>query len=336
MSDKIDEKLADVEETIDTSAETTENTGNTIEDIYKQQEDLINDNTEFAIQQIEQQKAETKKEYEKEQSNAYRDYMHATNPYGTNAEQMAASGLRNSGYSESAKVAMFNQYQNRLMAAREIYASAVQKWDAEITRAKIQNRSDLAKIAIDAMKSSFTDGLGFAVDGLNYGGETKTDASTEGKTYQDVLDEIIRTGSFQNTYQQMMDEGIKKGKALGDFGGIDLDDLSDEGPFAVQKQQLKDAQLIKEKLNGTINMDSLEAAGLSGMSASEVNSTVQNTESAWEAVANRKMTPAEFNRLAKTKHFVAEFVDAYGRINYVKINSLDEMIQVKEMDKSKE
>lgn len=114
--------------------------------------DVQNANTDFAIQQIENQKEKAGEEYAKEQGAAYADYQKQIDPYGVNAEQMAANGLRNTGYAESSKVAMYNQYQTRITAARTSYQQAIKDYDMAITQARLQNSSVLAQIAVDALR----------------------------------------------------------------------------------------------------------------------------------------------------------------------------------------
>lgn len=76
--------------------------------------------TDFTIEQINQQKDKTQKDYTKEQMGAYTDWQKQSNKYGANAEIMASNGLANSGYSESSQVSMYNTYQNRIAQAREL------------------------------------------------------------------------------------------------------------------------------------------------------------------------------------------------------------------------
>ena len=81
------------------------------------QTQLQQEQTDFAIEKIEQQKEQAKKDYTKEQSGAYVDWQKQSDQYGANAEQMAAQGLQNTGYSESSQVSMYNSYQNRVATA---------------------------------------------------------------------------------------------------------------------------------------------------------------------------------------------------------------------------
>jgi hypothetical protein len=108
--------------------------------------------TDFAIQKIEQEKEQTKKDYLKEQSGAYADWQKQSNQYGANAEAMASQGMQNTGYSESSQVSMYNTYQNRVATARESYNRAVLDFNNSITEARLQNNSILAQIAYEANK----------------------------------------------------------------------------------------------------------------------------------------------------------------------------------------
>jgi hypothetical protein len=108
------------------------------------------ENTDFQVQQIEQQKEQAQKDYTKEQSGAYVDFQKQSNQYGVNAEQMAMQGLAGSGYSESSKVAMYNQYQNRVAVARETLSKVIMNYDNNIQQAILQNNSTIAQIQSEA------------------------------------------------------------------------------------------------------------------------------------------------------------------------------------------
>ena len=122
------------------------------------------DQTDFAIEKIEQQKEQAHKDYLKEQSGAYVDWQKQSNDYGSNAEKMADSGLAHTGYSESSQVAMYNQYQNRVAVAREAYTRAVLNYDNAIKDARLQNNSVLAEIAYNTLQKS----LELGMQGLQY------------------------------------------------------------------------------------------------------------------------------------------------------------------------
>lgn len=113
---------------------------------------LQNKQTDFAIDQIEQQKGQAKQDYIKEQSGAYTDWQKQSNQYGANAEAMAAQGMGKTGYSESSQVSMYNTYQNRVATARESYNRAVLNYNNAITEARLANSSALAQIAYESLQ----------------------------------------------------------------------------------------------------------------------------------------------------------------------------------------
>ena len=120
---------------------------------------LQQDKTDFTIQQVEQQKQQAQKDYTKEQSGAYVDWQKQSNQYGANAEQQAAAGMTNTGFSESSQVSMYNAYQNRVMVAREVYNNAVLNYNNAIKDAQLQNNSVLAEIAFNALQTQLQLGL---------------------------------------------------------------------------------------------------------------------------------------------------------------------------------
>ena len=119
----------------------------------EKQQQLQQEQTDFAIEQIEQQKGQANKDYQKEQSGAYVDWQKQSNKYGVNAEQMATSGLTNTGFSESSQVSMYNTYQNRVAVARESYQKAVLNYNNDIKDAQLQNNAKLAEIAFQALQN---------------------------------------------------------------------------------------------------------------------------------------------------------------------------------------
>lgn len=137
-------------------------TENKLNDMKDLQTKVQNEQTEFAIDKIEQQKEWSEKDYQKEQRGAYRDYQKQIDPYGVNAENMAAAGLSNSGYSESSKVAMYTAYQNRVATARESFQRASTEFTNQITQARLQNSAALAEIAIATLEKSLEYSIQFA------------------------------------------------------------------------------------------------------------------------------------------------------------------------------
>ena len=123
-----------------------------IQDYADEQSRIQQEQSDLAVSQLEQQKAQAEKDYIKEQSGAYVDWQKQSNQYGANAEQMASAGLKNSGYSESSQVSMYNTYQNRVATAREAFQIAKFNYDNAIKDAKLQNSSLLAEIATNALQ----------------------------------------------------------------------------------------------------------------------------------------------------------------------------------------
>lgn len=125
---------------------------NQSKDAANKQSEIQNQQTEFAISKIEQEKAKSERDYEKEQKGAYQDYMRQSNAYGSNMQAMGQKGLSGSGWSETIQSGYYNTYQNRYAQARESFNDIVQNYNNNITEAQLQNSSALAKIYADAQK----------------------------------------------------------------------------------------------------------------------------------------------------------------------------------------
>ena len=125
---------------------------------------LQQEQTDFAIEQIEQQKDQAHKDYLKEQSGAYTDWQKQSNQYGVAAEQQAAAGMAGTGFSESSQVGMYNAYQNRVATARESYNQAILNYNNAIKDARLQNNSILAEIAYQSLQQQ----LELSLQGFQY------------------------------------------------------------------------------------------------------------------------------------------------------------------------
>lgn len=175
-------------------------------DYATKQQEIQQANTDFAIEKIEQQKEQTEKDYIKEQKGAYADYQKQTNDYGVNAEQMASSGLSNSGYSESSKVSMYNTYQNRVAIARDSFDRSILNYNNGIKDAQLQNNSALAEIAYNALQKQLELGLqGFQYKNSLLESQLNTQQTIE-NTYQNkwqaVLDQMNKDREFQESVRQ--------------------------------------------------------------------------------------------------------------------------------------
>lgn len=137
---------------------------NASKDWADKQSQLQQEQTDFTIEQIGQQKEQAEKDYTKEQAGAYVDWQKQSNEYGVNAEKMASAGLAGSGFSESSQVSMYNTYQNRVATARESYNKAVMNYDNAIKDARLQNNAALAEIAATALQQQ----LELSLQGFQY------------------------------------------------------------------------------------------------------------------------------------------------------------------------
>lgn len=174
------------------------------------QSQLQQEQTDFTIQQVEQQKQQAQKDYTKEQSGAYVDWQKQSNQYGVNAEQQAAAGTTNTGFSESSQVSMYNAYQNRVAVAREVYNNAVLNYNNAIKDAQLQNNSVLAEIAFNALQTQLQLGL----EGFQYKNNLileqankKVELDNEYyNRYLAVLDQINTENAFAEDQRQFNEQ----------------------------------------------------------------------------------------------------------------------------------
>lgn len=73
--------------------------------------DIADKQAQQQVTRVEKQKKDQNEEAIKEASGLYKSYKKQDQQYGVNQEQLVAQGLGKSGYAESSKVALYNQYQ---------------------------------------------------------------------------------------------------------------------------------------------------------------------------------------------------------------------------------
>jgi hypothetical protein len=170
------------------------------------QQQLQQEQTDFAIEQIEQQKGKAEKDYTKEQSGAYADWQKQSNAYGVNAEQMASGGLTNTGFSESSQVSMYNTYQNRVATARESFNQAVLNYNNSIKEAQLQNNSKQAEIAFQSLQAQ----LELSLQGFQYKNQLLLEQANKKQEidntyysrYQDVLQQMNQENALAEEVRQ--------------------------------------------------------------------------------------------------------------------------------------
>ena len=179
---------------------------NAAKDYANTQSQIQQENTDFAIEKINQQKEQAGKDYTKEQAGAYVDWQKQSNQYGTNAEQMAAQGLAGTGYSESSQVSMYNTYQNRVATARDVFNRAVLNYDNSIKEAQLANNAKLAEIAYNALQTQLELSLqGFQYKNTLLQTQLEMKNQTEDRYYsrwQDVLGQMNQENQFAESIRQ--------------------------------------------------------------------------------------------------------------------------------------
>lgn len=170
------------------------------------QSQIQQEQTDFTIEKIEQQKEQAHKDYLKEQSGAYADWRKQSNEYGPEAEKMATAGLAATGFSESSQVNMYTAYQNRVAIAREVMAQATLNYDNAIKDARLQNNAALAEIALQA----YIKQTELALEGFQYENQLILDRANKKieldniyhNRYLDVLNQINHENAMAEEIRQ--------------------------------------------------------------------------------------------------------------------------------------
>lgn len=175
-------------------------------DYVNKQTEIQNENTQHAIDKINQQKEQETQDYLKEQSGAYVDWRKQSNNYGVNAEEMASKGLQNTGYSETSQVSMYNTYQNRIATSRESFKRITLNYDNAIKDAILANSSALLEIANKGLEKQ----LELALSGFQYKNtlidkKLEQQQTTEDRYYsrwKDVLSQMNTENTLKENIRQ--------------------------------------------------------------------------------------------------------------------------------------
>lgn len=281
------------------------------------QSQLQQEQTDFAIEQIGQQKEQAEKDYTKEQSAAYVDWQKQSNEYGTEAEKMASAGLANTGFSESSQVGMYNAYQNRVATARESYNQAILNYNNAIKDARLQNNSALAEIAYQSLQQQ----LELSLQGFQYKNQLILEQANKkvemdnmywGR-YQDVLNQINTENAldeqirqFNQTYAMQVkeyEEGIRqfneeiarlKAKDAQEYA-LEIQKLEqDKQKMEEAKRQFEAEMAFKEKqlAEEKRQFNTLHSKSKSSSSSSRSSSSSSKKKSTGSAVVKQTSTKA--------------------------------------------
>ncbi len=166
----------------------------------EEQKALQQQQTDFALEKIKQQKEQTQQDYIKEQKGAYGDWKKQSNEYGAQAEQIAAQGLAQTGFSESSQVGMWNTYQNRVASARASVERAKTEYDNMMKEAMLQNSSALAQIAAD----TFTKKAAIALEGFQYRNDLLLQRENHNMQIQNLYESRGQSIIDQINYEEQM------------------------------------------------------------------------------------------------------------------------------------
>ena len=126
----------------------TEQQGTMLDESLKQQQDIVNKQTQMNIDAIEKNKAEVDQQANKVNQGLYSEYKKASNPYGVNAEQLYARGLGNSGYAETTQTNLYNTYQKNVTDTVNNAQKLKADFDFQISQARQNGDITLAQNAL--------------------------------------------------------------------------------------------------------------------------------------------------------------------------------------------
>lgn len=119
-----------------------------LDESLKQQQDIVNKQTQMNVDALERNKAEIDEQTKKTNQGLYTEYKKASNPYGVNAEATYAKGLGNSGYAETTKTNLYNTYQKNVTDTINNAQKLKSDFDFQISQARQNGDITLAQNAL--------------------------------------------------------------------------------------------------------------------------------------------------------------------------------------------
>ena len=309
---------------------------------------LQNQQTELAINEINQQKEQTTKDYTREQSGSYVDWQKQSNAYGVNAEQQAAAGMQNTGYSESSQVSMYNTYQNRVATARESYNIAIQNYNNSIAQARLQNSIALAEISYQALQTQ----LELSLEGFQYKNQLvleKANKKTEidntyYNRYQDVLNQINTENAMAEQIRQYNEQqALEKKKYEEDVRQYNAS--LKEQQLAEEKRQFNESLKASKSASssgggssrsyssgGSSSKSSSKSSGSSSISKSKSSSSNKISTSYYSGSINKDV--AKYGAFANTKDSNGTAYQPKGISGYGKVSKTGQKVFVDTKTKS--
>ena len=298
---------------------------NAVKDWEDTQTKSQNEQTEFAIDKINQDKENTRKDYIKEQSGAYVDWQKQSSKHGVNAEAMAARGMGVTGYSESSQVSMYNTYQNRVATAREAYSRAVQNYDNAITEARLANNSALAKIAYESLQKQ----LEISLAGFQYKNtliqqktQARRDISQDYWSRYNAMYGNIHNENVLNENARQHDESLAETKRHNE---------------AIEAAQNESNKLARDKFNYEKYLDSKNASESTKTAKGQVIKTATNKSSTAKGStmkeikeSPKKLDSTNLKKTTATPDMKSITDLGYGPISPNKLNTLIQQGRVKE------
>ena len=130
----------------------TEQQSTMLDESLKQQQDIVNKQTQMNVDALERNKQEIDQQTKKTNQGLYTEYKKASNPYGVNAEQTYAKGLGNSGYAETTQTNLYNTYQKNVTDTINNAQKLKSDFDFKINEAMQTGNLTIAQNALEIYK----------------------------------------------------------------------------------------------------------------------------------------------------------------------------------------
>ena len=177
---------------------------NLLSEQERKQNELINQQTQMQVDELNRNKDKIDKDVNKTTKGLYSNWQKQANQYGANAEQLAQSGLANSGYAETTKTSLYNTYQKNVTETLNNARDLKSDYDFKITQARQNGSVQQAQAAIDLYSQKMqllTQNYELRQNREQYLYQQERDKVSD-QQWQKTFDEQVRQNEIENQWKQ--------------------------------------------------------------------------------------------------------------------------------------
>lgn len=175
----------------------TEQQNSLLQQQEQKQNEIINQQTQMQIDQLNRDKEKLDQETQKTTSGLYTDYQKQVNQYGAGMEQLQEQGLANSGYAETTRTALYNNYQKSVTDTLNKSNQLKADYDFQMQQARQNGNIQQAQSALEL----YSQKLQLLTQNYQYRYQIQRDEISDSQ-WQKQFDYQVKQNELENEWRQ--------------------------------------------------------------------------------------------------------------------------------------